>query len=275
MSAIDGTADRSRLRVPAILRWVGWCGLILVGMAAALGDFLSRAPAGAEGLGPAMAPPSPGFPFGTDDLGRDVLSEVIHAGGVTFNHAAAATILAATFGSLSGFAAARGPRSIGAVARYVAGVLISIPPLLLAILLVGLTAKAMAPFAAGIAASPLAFVRAFDRIRRTDHSAHAEFARITGISRASLLRRDLSYEFRDTLSQSIARAIAAVAIILSTASFLGFGASPPDRDLGLMIGAARPLLFTAWWTVAFPVAVLVMIILFARLAAGLDEGERA
>jgi peptide/nickel transport system permease protein len=69
--------------------------------------------------------------------------------------------------------------------------------------------------------------------------------------------------------------LAAVTIILSTVSFLGFGAIPPHRDLGLMIAAAKPYYLQAWWVAAFPALALTTLILFARLAAGLDEGERA
>jgi peptide/nickel transport system permease protein len=68
--------------------------------------------------------------------------------------------------------------------------------------------------------------------------------------------------------------LAAVAIILSTVSFLGFGATPPHRDLGLMIAAARDTYFEAWWTATFPAAALALLILCARLAAALEEGER-
>ena len=105
-------------------------------------------------------------------------------------------------------------------------------------------------------------------------STHAEYARATGIAVATLLRRDLTYEFRGTLAAVAARALAAVTIILSTVSFLGFGATPPARDLGLMIAAAKANLFHAWWAAAFPALALIILILCARLAAGLDEGER-
>jgi peptide/nickel transport system permease protein len=90
-----------------------------------------------------------------------------------------------------------------------------------------------------------------------------------------LLRRDLTYEFRDSFLSIAARALAAVTIVLSTVSFLGYGATPPHRDLGLMIAAARDVYFDAWWTAAVPAAALAFFILCARLAAGLDEGERA
>jgi len=117
-------------------------------------------------------------------------------------------------------------------------------------------------------------VRGFDHASLQTRAAHAEYARASGISPATLLRRDLVYEFSGAFSATAARALAAVVIVLSTLSFLGFGAEPPHRDLGLMIAAAKAYYIHAWWTAAFPALALLILVLFARLAAGLDEGER-
>jgi peptide/nickel transport system permease protein len=62
-----------------------------------------------------------------------------------------------------------------------------------------------------------------------------------------------------------------VALILSTVSFLGFGAIPPHRDLALMIGASRDIFFEAWWTAAFPALALIVLILCARLVSTSGE----
>ncbi len=169
---------------------------------------------------------------------------------------------------------ARLPAPARAILRWVAGVLAAVPALLLALLIIAMAARGFAALAAGLAAAPMAFVRTFDRARADELSAHAEYARATGISPSSLFRRDLIYEFRNNFLETAARALAAVAITLSTASFLGFAAVPPHRDLGLMIAASRESYLNAWWTATFPVAALMLLILFARLAAGLDEGER-
>jgi peptide/nickel transport system permease protein len=256
----------------SLLRTAGWCGLGLIAVAVALSDFLAPAPAGATGLGAMLAMPSPDHPFGTDFLGRDVMSETLHGLSVTTAHALVAASIAIVAGGLAGAVASRLPRPLGAPLRSIGGVLAAIPALLLAILVTGLAGRFYAPLAAGLAAAPFAFVRAFDRVDST--SAHAKYARATGISGATLLRRDLIYEFRDTLASVAARALAAVTIILSTASFLGFGATPPARDLGLMIAAAKASYLHAWWIAAFPALALIVFIFFARLAAGLEEGER-
>jgi peptide/nickel transport system permease protein len=57
-------------------------------------------------------------------------------------------------------------------------------------------------------------------------------------------------------------------------SFFGFGAVAPARDLGLLIAAGQSTLLAAWWIAVFPAATLALLILCARLAAGLSGGER-
>jgi peptide/nickel transport system permease protein len=254
---------------------LGWAGLGLIAAAVVLSGFLARYPLDAR-LGDKLKfqPPSEQFPFGTDFLGRDVFSETLYGLSTTLTQAAEAAVLAVLAGGLLGFVAAHLPRAVGAVLRWALGAFAAIPPLLLAMLLVALTQRGFAGLAAGLAAAPLAFVRAFDRARSGSLGEHAAYARATGISASALLNRDLTYEFRDTFLPTVARAVAAVAIILSTLSFLGFGALPPHRDLGLMIAAAKGSYLHAWWTAAFPALVLMAFILLARLAAGLEEGER-
>jgi peptide/nickel transport system permease protein len=256
----------------SILRGAGWFGLGLILVMVLLSDFLASAPTGATMVGPMLSAPSEAHPFGTDLLGRDMLSETLHGLSQTGIGAVVAAVVAIVFGGLFGAVTARLPKALALSLRGLFGVFAAIPALLLTILLIGLTSRLYAPLVAGIAAAPLAFVRMFDRV--DIDSTHAEYARATGIPWTTLLRRDLTYEFRQMLGAVAARALAAVTIILSTASFLGFGAEPPARDLGLMIAAAKTTIFAAWWTAAFPALALVLLVLCARLAAGLEEGER-
>lgn len=274
MSAVSILPVKSLPRLRAAIRGFGFAGLALIAVAVGLSDVIARAPADATGIGPALAAPSGQFLLGTDGLGRDVLSETLHALAVTLIHAGLATAITLAVGSLFGFAAARLAWKSGEALRWLAGILSAVPALLLAILLAGITSRDYAAIAAGLAAAPLAFARTYDRARALSASRHAEFARATGIQGTTLMRRDLAYEFRDTFLTIFARALAAVTITISTMSFLGFGAVPPHRDLGLMIAAARATYLQAWWVAAFPALALLLLILFARLAAGLDEGER-
>jgi peptide/nickel transport system permease protein len=257
-----------------VIRGIGYAGLAVMAILVAGADVFARAPVGQPGFGPEFAFPSPAFPFGTDEIGRDVMSETLHALATTATGAVAGMIVALILGELFGFAAARLPWGLGSAVRFVARVLGAVPALLLAILAIALVGPDFAPMAAGLAAVPLAFARAFDRASNADRTANADYARATGIPPVILFRRDLAYEFRDRLFAIAARAFAAVTVTLATANFLGFGIAPPARGLGLMIAASRQYYLTAWWTALFPALALLLLVLFARLAAGLEEGER-
>ena len=265
---------RAGASLRAAIRVAGFVGLALVAITVAMSDVVARAPADAKGIGPVLAAPSAAFPFGTDLLGRGMLSETLHGLTVTLTQGLIAMLVTLAAGGFAGFVAARLPWRMGAGLRWAAGILGAVPALLLAILVIGVAGREFAAIAAGIAASPLAFTRSYDRARALAASRHAEFARITCIPNSTLLRRDLVYDFRDSFLANAARALAAVVITLSTVSFLGFGAVPPNRDLGLMVAAALPSYDQAWWTALFPALALLLVILFARLAASLEEGER-
>ncbi|MGN6514486.1 MAG: hypothetical protein ACTHLR_01455 [Rhizomicrobium sp.] len=265
---------RADARLRTIISSVGLAGLGLVAVIVALSDVLAPMPAGVFKAGPASLAPSVQYAFGTDILGRDVLSETVHALAVTFIAAVVAAAIA-ILGAVAGFAAARAPWRAGIVLRALTGVLGAVPVLLLAIVAVSIAGHSFMIAAAGLAASPAAFNRSFDRAMDLAHSRHAEYARATGIPALTLLRRDLVYEVRANFINVAGRALASTTIVLATMSFLGFGAVPPHRDLGLMIAAARPNYLDLWWPAFFPALVLILLVLFARLAAALDEGEAA
>lgn len=274
MTAFPTQRESAAPSLRATIRTIGVVGLGLIAIVVSLDDVIARAPAGADHAGPALSPPSALFQFGTDLFGRDLASETLHALAVTVDTASLGMLVTILAGGLAGFVAARLPWGLGFLLRWIVGVLTALPALFLAVLCIGLSSRGLAPVYAGLAASPFAFVRAFDRARALGTSPHAEYARATGISDMTLLRRDLTYEFRAGFPAVAARALAAVTIILSTVSFFGFGSEPPHRDLGLMIASARETYMYAWWTATFPAIALALLILFARLAAGLEEGER-
>jgi peptide/nickel transport system permease protein len=257
----------------AVARVAGLAGLGLYVLLMALSDVIARTPAGRQHLAPDDQSPASAFIFGTDALGRDVFSETIHAIAVSVPQAVAAAAVAILLGAIAGFGAVRLPMRLGPPVRGIAGVIGAAPALFLAIVLAVLLGPGWTVFAVGLAAAPAAFMRSFDRAEAFADSRHAEFAHITGIPATTLLRRDLVYEIRARFISIASRALAVTTILLATLSFVGFGASAPVRDLGRMIADARPVGLTDWWTLVFPVLALMLLILFARMAAILDEGE--
>ena len=108
MSDLETTSQAAPV-LRSVLRLIGWSGLGLIAVAVALSDFLAHAPAGTGGVGPMLAAPSTTLLFGTDLLGRDVLSETLHGLSVTVGHALLAALIAIAVGGLFGAVAARLP----------------------------------------------------------------------------------------------------------------------------------------------------------------------
>src|SRR5207253_2479327 len=142
--------------------------------------------------------------------GRDLLSETLHALSITATAGVQAAVVAILAGGFLGYVGAHLPKPAGSILHWAFAVFAAIPALLLAIVLIGLSSHEFSALAAGLTAAPLAFVRAFDRARRAGGARHADYARATGVSASMLLRRDLTYEFRDMFLSIAARAFASV-----------------------------------------------------------------
>ncbi len=258
-------------------RGAGSVGLVLLTillLAAILHDAVAPYPRGVSLNEPALQAPNLQHALGTDVLSRDLMSESLHALSVSMADAGMGFAVALAFGTLAGLLAAHLLGALGTGLRLFAGVVAAVPAILLAILLAVLLGYAQAAFAAGLAVAPAQFVRSFDRTRALLSGRQADYARASGITSIALLRRDINYTFVASLISLAARAFAAVTVALATMSFFGFGALPPARDLGLMIASARPVMDTAWWTIAAPMGLLVLVVLAAHLAAGFSESER-
>lgn len=253
---------------------IGVGGLILLGVLAGIARFIAPFPRGALQTGAALLPPNADHVFGTDFLGRDIWSETLYALGITMSDAGIGFLVVVAAGTILGFLGGHLLGRFGIVVRIGVDVLISIPSLLTAILISALLGQGHAAIAAGLAAAPAAFARAYDRARAHLAAPYADFARATGVDGFALFQRDLVCEARDALVPIAARAFAAVTITLATMSFFGFGAVAPARDLGLLIAASQSVLPAAWWTAAFPAATLALLILFARIGGRLAGGER-
>jgi peptide/nickel transport system permease protein len=270
--ARSGGADRAPT-FRTMIGTAGIAGLGLIAVIVTLNNVIAHAPAGAVNIALPLLPPGAGFGLGTDAFGRDIMSEMVHALAVSFAGAALAAAIAVFIGAFVGFAAVRMPLRMGLSLRAISGTVRTIPALFLAVVFIALSSRNFATIAVGLAICPAFFNRSFDSAMSLTQSRHAMYARASGIPSLTLLRRDLVYELRSNFVHMAGRALASSATLLATLSFLGFGAIPPHRDLGLMIADGHANYLNAWWCVFFPALMLILFVLFARLAAADDGGE--
>ncbi|MDQ1587502.1 MAG: peptide/nickel transport system permease protein [Microbacteriaceae bacterium] len=270
MATIDITTVRAPMRILGF-RWPfhgvianGVIGFLLFFVFLAIfGEFISPYAPNRVGVGPALAPPSPQFWFGTDGLGRDQLSRVIASTRPALLSATEAVSLALVVGLAIGIAAGYlGGWWDGALSRIM-DLLFAFPEYLLAILVVAVLGSGLTNVAIGVG------IICIPRFARAARSAtmevisrgYVEAAVLAGRSRAWIM-------WRHVLPNIASPLLVMTAITLSTAegayaslAFLGFGERPPTADLGSMISAAQPYMTTNPFTVLFPAAVFVVLVL--------------
>ncbi|MEV7940596.1 dipeptide/oligopeptide/nickel ABC transporter permease/ATP-binding protein [Kitasatospora sp. NPDC088264] len=181
--------------------------------------------------------PSTAHPFGTDNLGRDLLARVLTATRPSLLLALAATAIGASTGILLGASTAVvGPRARRLLAALI-NLLLAFPALLVALFLAVV-------FGAGAAGAMLALavagVPGFARLAQTLAAAvagtdHLASARVLGLRRHRLLWRHVLPNIAEPLLLSATTAAGTSLVALSGLSFLGLGVQPPGYDWGQLL----------------------------------------
>jgi peptide/nickel transport system permease protein len=216
-----------------------------------------------------LAPPSWTHPFGTDRLGRDLLSRSMLGGRQAMLIATVSTVVAMIWGAALGLVVAlTGGRTDIYIMRVV-DALMSIPWVLTVMIFVaalGVGATALIPvlaFSYGLSVVYIARAAALDFVARDFVLA----AQVRGERRRTILWREILPNVRDTMAVQGAMQWSWIMLGIASLSFLGLGVAPPTPDWGLMIADARGVMQTAPWAVLWPMAMLSSLIVGVNLAA--------
>ncbi|WP_280410250.1 ABC transporter permease [Nocardia brasiliensis] len=263
------------LRDNAVLLLSGVVALLAVGWALfpsvfASGDPLVGVPA------QKFQSPSAQHWFGTDNLGRDLYTRMVHGAGLSLTATLAAVGIALVAGSILGLLSGAAGGVVDTVVMRVIDVLLSIPALLLSLALV--TALGFGTRNVAIAVG-VSLVANFARVMRSEvlrvrQAAFVEAARAGGARwHTVLLRHVLPNSYQPVLALAAVEFGMAV-LAVSALSFLGYGAKPPTPEWGSLISEGRNYLATAWWMTTLPGLVIVAVVLAAQRlgrAAGRNE----
>ncbi|WP_374312919.1 ABC transporter permease [Microbacterium sp.] len=278
--AVPGVARRVAKRDATFVLALVVFGLIAV--IALIGPWIAPYPADELYVGPINGAPSLAHPFGTDDVGRDILSRVLVGAQVSVFAPIVVVALSTMLGlTLAVTAAWFGGWVSGTLARVV-DVIFAIPGLVLAVLAVAMFGKGLV---APIVALSIAYIPVVARLTQTAASRELGkpyFAalRIQGVSSGAMLFRHLLPALIPLVAAQMAVGFGYAMLDLAAISFLGLGQQPPAPDWGSMIaagqaailaGAPEQSLFPAIFVVA---TVLAVGVIGARVTVWAEGRER-
>ncbi|MFC6286928.1 ABC transporter permease [Nocardioides sp. GCM10027113] len=279
--ALDAQPTRVRNLLRALARdrlaMLGTLLILLLVVVAALAPWLAPYPdqgRGVTNVATASLPPSAQHWFGTDDLGRDMLSRVIMGTRPALMVSVAVVLVAALIGVPLGAVAGYRGGWLDEVLMRVTELFQSFPPLLLAMIVVALLGPGL--LNAGIALA-VSWWPWYARLVRAEARSLRERPFVTaaeaiGVPSRTILRRHI---VRNSMTPVLVQAtvdIGTVVLAAGSLAFIGLGAQPPSPDWGLMVADGRGQLFTAWWISTFAgLAIFVTVLAFNLLGDALRD----
>lgn len=216
--------------------------------------------------------------FGTDHLGRDVYSRVIHAAGLSLSATLIAVGLALVVGSIIGLVAATTVPIVESTLMRGVDVLLSIPALVLALAIITALGFGTVNVAVAVGISLIAnFARVMHgEALRVRNDLYVEAARLSGVRWPRVIARHVVPNAFGPVGALAVAEFGMAILSISALSFLGFGATPPTPEWGSLISEGRNYLASSWWISTLPGAVIVAIVLAThRLSRIVTDREDA
>ncbi len=271
-----GSSSRFFLRLRSYpLLTAGGALLVVFALLAAFAPWIApHDPARIE-LTQRLQPPSRQHLFGTDALGRDVLSRVLFGARISLGVAAAVVALSLGIGTVLGALAGFYGGLIDTVVNvYLGNAFLALPGILLAVAVVAFLGPTVPDLILALALPAWVgyarLVRA--QVATVRQREFVEVARSLGASDLRLLTRSILPHALQPLLVQAAVGMSAAVLAEATLSFLGLGVQPPAATWGAMLNDARSHLFESPFLVFFPaLAVALCVLAFNLLGDGLRD----
>ncbi|WP_350348174.1 ABC transporter permease [Agromyces sp. G08B096] len=222
---------------------------------------------------PRLQPPSAEHWFGTDQVGRDVLSRVITGAQVSLPLALLLVLFAMLIGSVLGAIAGYFGKAIDETIMRIADLVFAFPTIILAMVI----AAALGPsLANAVIAMLIVSWPAYSRVTRSlvlgaRTSEYVIAGRLLGNGPFTSLRKDILPNVVSPVVVLATLDVGTAILLLSGLSFLGLGAVPPTPDWGAMV-AEGVQNFSSWWIAVFPgLAILSVVLAFNFLGDALRD----
>jgi peptide/nickel transport system permease protein len=221
-----------------------------------------------------LASPSRDHLFGTDSLGRDIFSRVVHGARVTLTIALLVAFISTPLGMIIGVLAGYVGGAVDEILMRLSDVFLAFPKLILAIAF----AAALGPGVENaIVAIAVANWPSYARLARAETLSvrDNDYIQVIRSMGASNLRIMVGHITPMCLSSIIVRMSLDMGTIILTAAglgFLGLGAQPPMPEWGLMVSDGRQFLVDQWWVSTIPgIAILIVVMGFNLMGDGFRD----
>ena len=214
------------------------------------------------------------YPLGTDAIGRDILSRLIHGARLSLAIGIAVVAISIVTGVVLGLMAGFFRGFVEIVIMRLMDIVLTLPSLLLAMVIVAILGPGLMNAMLAVAVVVLPH---YVRITRAAVIAERakDYVTAAKVSGAGTLR----LMFGEVLPNCMAPLIVQASLGVSTAildaaalGFLGLGAQPPASEWGTMLADAREFVLRAWWVVTFPgLMILVTVLAFNLFGDGLRD----
>lgn len=196
--------------------------------------------------------------FGTDDLGRDVLSRIIVSIRISLFVALLGTFIGAVLGTTLGFAAAHFRGRVDDLIMILIDFQAALPFIVLALAVLAFFENSFLLFVL------IMGVYGWERYARivrglalsASSSGYAVAVRVLGASPARIYLRHILPNMASAIIVNMTLNFPETILVETSLSFLGLGIQPPLTSLGNMVGFGRDYLLTAWWIVLLPALVI-------------------
>lgn len=220
-------------------------------------------------IGDSWEPPSATHWFGTDRMGRDILSRLIYGGRITIFVAAAASVLAFTLGSFFGFmAAVRGGWIDQGLSRLV-DLMMSIPALIVALVLLSVLPLNLTVLVVVMGVLDSTRVFRLSRAVAMDIVVmdYVEAAKLRGEGQVWIIFREILPNALSPLVAEFGLRFIFAVLFVSTLSFLGVGVQPPQADWGGMVRDSKDFLVYGRTAALVPAAAIALLAISVNLIA--------
>jgi peptide/nickel transport system permease protein len=227
-----------------------------------------------EIAGDSLAGPSSQNWMGTDVLGRDVMSRVIHGARISLTIGLFSVAIGVSIGITLGLPAGFYGRKVDTGISMFTDAMLAFPGILLAIAIVSIIGPSLrnAMIAVGIGSFP-AYARLIrGQVLSAKTHEYVEAARVIGVPDSRLMVKHI---LPNVVAPVIILATLRVGTAILTAaglSFLGLGAQPPTPEWGALVNDGRSYLRAAWWITTFPgLAIMITVLAVNQVGDGLRD----